>query len=251
MKKLALFCSFFFLASCTSEEKLKTVLDSYKGYDQSCLVQTFGQAQKIFDSNGTKVLEYQISEQSFNLMPNNSINNSRYLYSRNRAGSNNVNFGIGSMQGYYSSDECKLTFTTDSRNIVRDWHYQGNICTRYATRENVNHKYIYDLMHETDKAYGFQLDKTSKGLKVKEVYPESSAYKTGLRKDDLLTKINDLELSNLPIELAYQELNSKSQSKLTVSRKAEEMVLVVKKSEIPRLYSYNKSTRKFLGFDDN
>ncbi len=254
MKKLLLFCSLLFLVSCTSKEKLKIVLDSYKGYDQANVVQNFGSPQRIFDSNGTKVMEYQFIEQHFNLLPNNSnssINNSNYLNGSNGPNSTNINFGIGSARGYYSSSECRLTFTADSHNIVRDWHYQGTLCERYATRENVNHKYISDLMHATDKAYGFQLVKASKGLKVTEVYPESSAYKLGLTKGDLITKINDLNVVNIPIELTYQELNSKSQSELIVLRKTEELSLTVKKSEIPRLYSYKKSERKFLGFGDS
>jgi hypothetical protein len=249
--------------SCGTKEKLKIVLDSYKGYDQASVVQNFGAPERIIDSNGSKVIEYHFTEQHFNLSPNNSLNSSinspvnsalnnrNYLNASNGPNSTNLNFGLGSVQGYYSSSECRLTFTADARHIVKDWHYEGSLCERYATRENVNHQYIEDLARATDKAYGFQLAKASKGMKVTELYPESSAYKAGLTKGDLVTKINDLNVVNIPIEVAYHELNSNSQAKLIVLRKAEEIKLSVKKSDIPRIYSHKKSARKFLGFGSN
>lgn len=260
MRKLVLCFSLLLLASCTTKEKLKIVLDSYKGYDQANVVQNFGAPQRIFDSNGTKVMEYHFTQQSFNLSPSNSLNSSvnspassvfnnrNYVNANNGPNSTNLNFGIGSLQGSYSSSECKLTFMVDPHHIVKDWHYDGTLCERYATRENVNHKYIEDLTYATDQAYGFQLAKTSKGLKVTELYPESSAYKAGLSIGDLVTKINELNVVNIPLEVAYHELNSRSQSRLTILKKTGETNLTVKKSDIPRLYSYKKSTRKFLGF---
>ncbi len=250
MKKLIPFCCAFLLVACNTEEKLKIVLDSYKGYNQSYVMQNFGQPKRIYDNGGgTKVIEYLYTVENFDITPNN-VTKSTYVNSNNGTNSKNVSFGYGSMSGTYSSSECKLSFTTDSSNLVRDWHYSGSLCTNYASKQNLNHQYVADLARTTDRDYGFKLDDNSKGMKVKEIYAQSSAYQLGLRQGDLITKINDLDLAGEPVALAYHELNSKEQAKIYVSRKAEEFNLVVKKSNIPRSYSFKKSTRKFLGLNN-
>lgn len=251
MKKLPLVFCVFFLSSCSGEEKLKLVLDSYLGYNQSTLVQNFGQPNKIFNNGGNKVLEFEFVEHHFNLSPNNTANslNTPSASGGVRAnGSGGVNFNYGDLQGSYSKDECRLTFTVDPRDTVKDWHHTGNACTRYATRENVNHQYILDLPRITDKTYGFNFNKSSKGMRVKDINALSSAYGEGLRKGDVISKINGVAMQGLPTEFAHAELGKNTQAKLEVLRGKEVLNLSIKKADIPRLALYKKSLQKFMGF---
>ncbi len=251
-QKILFFALVFLLSSCNStEEKLKLVLDSYLGYKQTALVQNFGQTTKAFYNGSDKVLEYEFVEHHFDISPNNtstSLNTPSASGNITPNGSGGLNFNYKDLQGSYSTSECKLAFTVNRLDQVKDWHYSGNACARYATKENVNRQYIVDLPKIMDKTYGFDFQKSSKGFRVKTINPLSSAYQAGLKANDTITKINGLDMRNNPIEIGEHELEKNSQAKLSVERGSERLELLVKKAEIGRLYLYKKSLRKFLGF---
>lgn len=254
MKKLSLVLCIFLMISCNRVERLRIVLDSYKGYQEAQLYQNFGAFQRSYLSGNNKIVEYHEKVENFHINPNANLNtntannNQPFFNSNNRANSQNINFGLGSVQGQYTSSECLLRFTIDPRNIVQTWSYDGSLCHNYATRENINPNYLRDLAVATEQSYGLTLKSSRKGAKIVDIYPGSSAYKQGLRKGDLLTRINDLDLAGLAKEFAYNELNSKNQSRIIALRKETDLDILVSKSQTPLLYSYPKSTKKFLGF---
>ncbi len=250
MKKIFIpLISILLLTSCNKEEKLKLVLDSYLGYNQSALLQNFGNPKRTYYDGANKVVEFEFVEHYFNVSPNNtasSLNTPSARGAIQANGSSGLGFNYGDMQGSYSKDECKLSFTIDSRNLVKDWHQAGNNCTEYATRENINHQYLADLPRIMEKTYGFDFTRSSSGMKVKEINPFSHAQQAGLMPGDIITKINNINVSNLPVEVAKDELNKNSQAKLILIRNKEEKELLVKKSEISRLHLYDESLQKFM-----
>ncbi|MCE2928159.1 MAG: PDZ domain-containing protein [Candidatus Caenarcaniphilales bacterium] len=239
----------FLLGGCSDYEKLKIVCDSYLGYKQSFLIQNFGQPKKIISNNSDKIFEYGFIEHNFNLSPSLGVGSGPIIRGTNRNNDTNINLNYNNVQGTYSTTECRLTFTIDRNDEVKSWHQSGNACTAYAVRNYVNQQYILDLPEIVDEVYGFNVDKNSSGLRVKDVHPESKAYESGLRKNDLISRINDKEIKKLPIEFALDILKKNTKVKLTLKRKSGEEEIWISQSKIPRLSLYSKSTRKFLGFD--
>lgn len=261
------------LGSCDGLDRLKLLGDSYVGYKQSNLIESFGKPKDITYIGPEKVLEFRFVEHFFNLSPfdpqnpnnpandprfnnpgvnsplaNPNLNNSIVNGGIRSNGRGDVSFRYGELQGAYSRKECNLRFTVDSNDLVKNWNYTGNNCLAYATRANLNRQYLRDLPGIIDKTYGLKLKNSSKGLRVKSVHPLSSAAQLGLLEGDTITKINDLVTRNLTEISALVELSKYAQVKLEVLRGKEIMSFNVKKSDIPRLDLFNKKERKFMGF---
>lgn len=240
------------LSSCSNEEKLKLVFDSYKNYDKALVLQNFGRPQKSYLENNNTILEYNLKEESFRVSEDIApapfdifrINQN----TNSKSNTNNVSIGTGSVQANYSSSECRLVFTAGSNNLIQDWHYQGVLCDEYANKNFVNKRFIQDLTSKGIDSYGIILEKNSKGKKVSEVFPNSSAAKLGLSKGDIILKINDVNTAPLATEIAYQELNKQPKASLVILKGKTESTIVVTKSSIPLLYQFKESQRKFLGF---
>lgn len=79
---------------------------------------------------------------------------------------------------------------------------------------------------------GIMLDEGDGGLVVKGVVPESVAKKAGIRKDDLLTRMDDIELRE-PFDLIYElnKLSVGAKITLTLNRDGEILTLPVEFSE--------------------
>lgn len=63
----------------------------------------------------------------------------------------------------------------------------------------------YELLEKAGVKLGILIDEEEQGILIKGVIPESVAEKAGIEKDDVLTKLNDIELKE-PFDLIY-ELN--------------------------------------------
>jgi PDZ domain len=273
MKIICVLLTLFLLSSCDQDRTLNLVMDSYLGYKQSNLIENFGKPRDISYSGTDKILEFGFEEHNFNISPfdskdpnniandpalnnpginptitNGILNNSILNGGIRTDGSGDVSFRYGDFQGAYSRNECRLRFTVDQQDNVKGWNQSGNSCLRYATRSNINRQFLNDLPKITDKSYGIQLKSSSKGLKIKDLHPLSSASQLGLRKGDLITKINNIFTANLSEHSALMELSKYAQVKLEVLRGKEVLNLDIKKSDIPRLDRFRKRDRRFMGF---
>lgn len=237
----------FILSSCGWKEKLIVVLDSYRGYDEINLIQNFGKPSKSYLTNGAKVLEFEFVEHHLNVSNGASLFNDG-LSINSTPNSQSLGVKVGDIRASYVINQCNLSFTVDQRNLVKDWDYRGNSCKRYATRNNVNKQYVLDLPKIQEKTYAFNLKKKPKGFVIVDLSPLSSAYQLGLREKDVLVKMNDLDLSNTPIEIPYDQMVKSSMLKLVVLRAKERFEFTVPKTEIARMFLYKKSIRRFLGF---
>ena len=90
----------------------------------------------------------------------------------------------------------------------------------------------YELLEKEGVKMGILLGDDKEGLLIKGVIPESVAEKSGIQKDDILTRMDDIELKE-PFDLIY-ELNQMSvgdKIKITLQRGEETLTLPVEFTE--------------------
>ncbi len=230
------------LASCSSKSKLLAVLDSYYGYHSDSLYAKFGSPNNILDNGNRKILVYGFNTNTY--MPSTISPYGGLGYSTGFR--RNIFYGGG---GGYVSYSCRISFSVDKKtNKILTAEYMGNSCDSYAKRDFVNPDYILELPNKYSHILGFTYKRTKKGLKVEEISQDSQAYQIGLRKDDIIQKINGKSFINLPIEFASDEFNKNDSSKIEVLRGKRTMIMTVKKTDLLVLSLYKNSIKKFLGF---
>lgn len=232
------------LSSCSNKDKLDVVLDSYQGYSADALYQRLGNPVDILEDGDKKMLVYGFKRSSYRMQPTYSS----FGYGRYGRGLNSMGY-LGAGTGYYTVYECHLSFIVNKlSNKVLSSSYSGNSCNTYAKRKYVNPRFIVDLPERYSRELGFSYKHNKKGLKITKINEASQAYKVGLRDEDIITKINGKSFAKLPVEFADDVFASYDSTTVEVLRNKEIITLDIKKSDLPLMSLYNKSTKKFLGF---
>ncbi|MFM7457700.1 MAG: PDZ domain-containing protein [bacterium] len=240
MKFLHSFCLILCFSSfgCSSEEKLKAVLDSYVGYPISSLKKQMGEPNEIQKLDDTQAYIYGFSRVDF--VPSNTVvtrSSRRYPYTK----------VVDSFGGYYQRNYCTLKFFTKGTKIDST-KYEGNSCLSYARRKYINPQFVLDLPNLYKVIYGIDYKKTRRGVKITKIENGSHAQNVGLLVDDLITSVNNKNVVGLPIEFVRDIFNTSEQIDLRLIRGNEEKQISVKKTQFPKMSLYKESVKKFLGY---
>lgn len=84
----------------------------------------------------------------------------------------------------------------------------------------------YELLEEEGVKLGILIDEAEQGILIKGVVPESVAEKSGIEKDDVLIKLNDMDLEE-PFDLIYELNQLKVGDKIELTLKRGETTLTL------------------------
>ena len=84
----------------------------------------------------------------------------------------------------------------------------------------------YELLEKEGVKMGILIDKTDTGILIKGVVPESVAEKSGIQKDDVLTKLDDIALEE-PFDLIYELNQRKVGDKIEITLKRGDKTLTL------------------------
>jgi hypothetical protein len=239
----------FCLSSCSDEEKLIAVLNSYKGYNIDTAIKILGSPRSIAHGANTNTYRFGFSELGYIPQYNSTTTSGSVSpFGRVNLFSNSSSFG-----GYYYSYGCDLLLLVDTKsNNVISYQWNGDSCKNYAKRRYLNPQYLKDLPRLKIKLYGMDYKKVKKGIKITNITKNGAAEKSGLQKNDIVTKINGENVVGLPEEIFSDFLDlskKKNKVELTIQRKRLDHIIQIPVSEKLQITQYKKATQKFLGFD--
>jgi len=247
--RLLLICilTTFFLTGC-KEDKLGLVLSSYNGYKAESLTRIFGAPYETQQLNNGFVQYFGFTDSTY-VPPSINVRNDKNSSSGSWGSNKNTDLDINARGGYYRDYSCSLSFFLSQDLTIKSSNYSGNSCARYAKRSYVNPEYILDLPNSYSEIYGFSFRKTKKGIKVIGVKEGSAAARAGLKKGNIISKVNQKTIVALPIEFADDLIRNSNTVTLEVLDKKKARTISFRRSKIGNVELLSKKQRKFLGFN--
>jgi hypothetical protein len=217
--------SLFLTTACSEKDKLKAVMNSYVGYNIESVSAQLGYPLSKIEEASFTIYRYGFS---------------KLVYTSNGLSNSNT--------GHYEQYRCSIEFKVDKKNIIHSYDYSGNGCYSYAKKKYVNPKYILDLPTNVTEFYGFEYKKISKGLKIESVDERSKAFEAGLRKNQIIQRLNGQDITGLPIEFAVDIISKHKKLKLEILDKKQINNIDIEITKIKTLELYKPKINKFLGF---